>query len=88
MMGQHPSRFSIHSHFAAFDIHVQRGMPDWLDPKTVLLPRLQQENSYVIAHFGKWHLSNSLIPDAPLPSAYGDETDTAQSLQHESIMHL
>jgi N-acetylgalactosamine-6-sulfatase len=46
-------------------------MPDWLDPKAVLLPRLLQQAGYATAHFGKWHLTNIMVPDAPLPAAYG-----------------
>jgi len=71
MTGQFPARFSIHGHFATVQSHVQRGMPDWLSPKTVLLPRLLQQAGYATAHYGKWHLSNIMVPDAPLPSEYG-----------------
>ena len=45
-------------------------MPDWLDPETTLLPRLLQESGYATAHFGKWHLSNNMIPDSPSPEVY------------------
>ncbi len=74
MTGQFPARFGIHGHFATVESHVQRGMPDWLDPKTVLLPRLLHEAGYATAHFGKWHLTNIMVPDAPLPLAYGYDT--------------
>ncbi len=71
MTGQFPARFNIHGHFATVESHVQRGMPDWLNPKAVLLPRLLQLAGYATAHYGKWHLSNIMVPDAPLPPAYG-----------------
>lgn len=71
LTGRFPARFGIHGHFATVESHVQRGMPDWLDPNTVTLPRLLQQAGYATAHFGKWHLTNIMVPDAPLPSAYG-----------------
>ncbi len=71
MTGQFPARHSIHGHFATVESHVKRGMPDWLDPQTVLLPRLLQGAGYATAHYGKWHLTNIMVNDAPLPSEYG-----------------
>jgi arylsulfatase A-like enzyme len=71
MTGQFPARFSIHGHFATVVSHVQRGMPDWLNPQAVLLPRLLQQAGYATAHYGKWHLTNTMVPDAPLPLNYG-----------------
>lgn len=71
LTGQFPTRHAIHGHFATIDSHVQRGMPDWLDPGAVLLPRLLRAAGYATGHFGKWHLTNIMVPDAPLPSEYG-----------------
>jgi arylsulfatase A-like enzyme len=71
MTGHFPARHSIHGHFATVESHVKRGMPDWLDPKAVLLPRLLQDAGYATAHYGKWHLTNVMVEDAPLPSEYG-----------------
>lgn len=71
MTGQFPSRWGVHQHFAAHDLNVQRNMPDWLDPKAPLLPRVLKEAGYRTAHYGKWHLSGGILTDAPLPAAYG-----------------
>jgi N-acetylgalactosamine-6-sulfatase len=69
--GQFPSRWGVHQHFATHEQNVARQMPDWLDPKAPLLPRVMKEEGYKTAHFGKWHLSGGNIEGAPLPAAYG-----------------
>ncbi|MCB1236337.1 MAG: sulfatase-like hydrolase/transferase, partial [Verrucomicrobiae bacterium] len=67
-----PARHLVHQHFSGHDDNVARGMPDWLDPKVTLLPRLMKEAGYATGHFGKWHLSgNGAGIDAPLPAEYG-----------------
>ena len=71
MTGHFPARYNIDGHFAWVPSNAKRNMPDWLDPKAPLLPRFLQEAGYATAHFGKWHLSNNMIPDSPLPSDYG-----------------
>ncbi len=71
MTGHFPGRHNVDGHFAWAHQNASRNMPDWLDPDTVLLPRLMQDAGYATAHYGKWHLSNDMIPDGPLPSAYG-----------------
>lgn len=77
LTGRYPARFSIHQHFASHEDNIKRGMPDWLDPKALTLPRLLQDAGYKTAHFGKWHLTNTWTADqAPLPTAYGYD-DTA-----------
>lgn len=74
MTGHFPARYNIDGHFAWVPSNAKRNMPDWLNPKTTTLPRLLQQGGYATAHFGKWHLSNNMIPDSPLPSAYGYDT--------------
>lgn len=76
MTGHYPARHSVHQHFASIEHHIKGGMPDWLDPKAVMLPRLLKDAGYATAHYGKWHLSNVMVPDGPLPVEYGYD-DTA-----------
>ena len=71
MTGQFPARHSVHGHFASVASHIKRNMPDWLSPEEVMLPRLLNKEGYRTAHFGKWHLSNTHVSDAPSPSEYG-----------------
>ncbi|WP_083191568.1 sulfatase family protein [Formosa haliotis] len=70
MTGQFPARQSIHQHFQGWKAHVQRGMPDWMDPSDMSLPREFQKAGYVTGHFGKWHLGWS-AKDAPTENEYG-----------------
>lgn len=71
MTGHFPARYNIDGHFAWAKNNAQRNMPDWLDPKTPTLPKLLQSAGYATGHFGKWHLSNDMIPDSPPPKDYG-----------------
>jgi arylsulfatase A-like enzyme len=93
MTGHFPARYNIDGHFAWVPSNAKRNMPDWLSPKAPLLPRLLQQGGYATAHFGKWHLANNMIPDSPLPSAYGYDTYGAfncageQMPVHEDARH-
>ena len=71
MTGHFPARYNIDGHFAWVPSNAKRNMPDWLSPQVPLLPRFLQQSGYATAHFGKWHLSNNMIPDSPLPGEYG-----------------
>ena len=71
MTGHFPARYSIDGHFAWVPSNQKRNMPDWLNPQAPLLTKFLQEAGYATAHYGKWHLANDMIPDSPLPSAYG-----------------
>ena len=71
MTGHFPARYNIDGHFAWVPSNAKRNMPDWLSPSAPLLPKMLQKAGYRTAHFGKWHLSNNMIPDSPLPSEYG-----------------
>jgi arylsulfatase A-like enzyme len=71
MTGHFPARYNIDGHFAWVEQNAKRNMPDWLDVEAPLLPRMLQQAGYLTAHYGKWHLANDMIPDSPLPGAYG-----------------
>lgn len=71
MTGHFPARYNIDGHFAWVPSNAKRNMPDWLSPQAPSLPKMLQQAGYATAHFGKWHLSNNMIPDSPLPSEYG-----------------
>ncbi|MCA8988325.1 MAG: sulfatase-like hydrolase/transferase [Planctomycetaceae bacterium] len=71
MTGHFPARYNIDGHFAWVPSNAKRNMPDWLSPQAPTLPRMLQQVGYKTAHFGKWHLSNDMIPDSPLPAQYG-----------------
>ncbi|MGY8769048.1 MAG: sulfatase family protein [Pirellulales bacterium] len=71
MTGHFPARHNIDGHFAWVPSNARRNMPDWLDPKSPLLPRFLQQAGYRTAHYGKWHLANDMIPDSPTPASYG-----------------
>jgi N-acetylgalactosamine-6-sulfatase len=84
MTGQFPARHSVHQHFASLEHHQNAGMPDWLDPQAPMLPRILQAAGYATAHFGKWHLSNTHVKDAPLPPAYGYDVYGAFNLPSQA----
>ena len=85
MTGHFPARHSIHQHFASVEHHQKVGMPDWLDPDLPILPRMLKQAGYVTGHFGKWHLTNRHVSDAPLPPAYGYDEYGAFNLPGEQI---
>ncbi len=71
LTGQYPARNSVHRHFHTMAHHENFSMSDWLDKDVVTMPRLLQQAGYKTGHFGKWHLTNSEIQNAPLPVEYG-----------------
>ncbi|MDW5289711.1 sulfatase-like hydrolase/transferase [Formosa sp. PL04] len=83
MTGQYPARHSVHGHFASVQSHIKRNMPDWLNPKAPMLPRMLQDAGYVTAHYGKWHLSNDHVKDGPSPLDYGYDDYGAFNLPGE-----
>ena len=85
MTGHFPARYNIDGHFAWVPSNARRNMPDWLSPDVPLLPRFLQQAGYATAHFGKWHLSNNMIPDSPLPSEYGYDEYGAFNCAGEQI---
>jgi Sulfatase len=73
--GQYPARQRIHYAIGAHAVNASYDMPDWLDPKVTLLPRLLKEAGYTTGHFGKWHLGSAPHQAAPLPADYGYDAD-------------
>lgn len=71
MTGHFPSRHNIQGHFATPESNKKRGMPDWLSLEATYLAKVLQQSGYRTAHYGKWHLSNNMIPDSPTPAEYG-----------------
>ena len=69
MTGHFPARHRVHGHFADAALNEARGMPNWLDPAVVTLPKLLKRAGYATAHFGKWRLGSG--PGAPSPEAHG-----------------
>lgn len=74
LTGQYPSRNAIHQPFSSIQHHISKNMPDWLNPNLPHLPKILQQYGYKTGHFGKWHLSNKQITDAPHPKLYGFDT--------------
>lgn len=85
MTGHFPERYGIGQHFATVEHHVRANMPDWLDTDAPLLPRILQDAGYATGHFGKWHLTNIMIDDAPLPDRYGFDEYGAFNLPGENM---
>ena len=71
MTGHFPARHNIDGHFAQVSSNQRRNMPDWLDLNAPYLARMLNEGGYATAHYGKWHLSNEMIKDSPVPGEYG-----------------
>ena len=67
--GKFPAEFCVHQHFAGVKSNQRRGMPDWLDAKAPMLPRMLQASGYKTGHFGKWHLGGGA--GAPTEDKYG-----------------
>lgn len=87
LTGQYPARYSVHQHFAP-GINVERGMPDWLDPKAPTIARMFQGAGYHTGHFGKWHLTNRGAVGAPGPAAYGfDESAVFNGPDNDAGLH-
>jgi arylsulfatase A-like enzyme len=70
--GKYPMRYKIHSYINWSYNNKARGMADFLDPTAPTIARTLQQNGYVTAHFGKWHMGGGRdLSYAPLPGEYG-----------------
>ena len=85
MTGHFPARHLVDGHFATVESNTKRGMPDWVKPSAPSLPRMLQQAGYATAHFGKWHLSNNMIPDSPSVGEYGYDTYGAFNCSGEQM---
>ena len=71
MTGQFPARHCFHGHLASLDSNQQRGIPNYLNPKSVTVTQLMQSAGYATGHFGKWHMGGPQDKEAPPPKGYG-----------------
>lgn len=71
LTGHWPARHGIHQAFGTRANGVSYGMPAFLDPAAVSLPRLLRSAGFATAHFGKWHLTANDVARAPHPQEYG-----------------
>ncbi len=86
--GQVPGRFFI-QHVFAPKKNRPYPVPDWLDVKAVMLPRLFKEAGYATAHYGKWHLASPDAPSAPPVTQYGfDDVSIWSSLNGPQLRDL
>ena len=76
--GCYPQRFRITSYLSNRKHNNERGMAQWLDPKTPMLARCLQQAGYATGHFGKWHMGGQRdVAEAPAITRYGfDESLT------------
>jgi len=70
MTARYPARYAI---FTALngnpDANHEIGQADFLPLTAPFVPKIFQQNGYMTAHYGKWHLGAT--PDAPVPNDYG-----------------
>ena len=62
LTGQYPARNLIFDYLATPELNKRRGIPDDLDPNVVTLADILKEGGYITGHFGKWHMSSTIIP--------------------------
>lgn len=84
--GQFAGRHHASLGYTSVSKNRQRNAADWLDPKAPMLPRMLQQAGYATAHFGKWHLTNINIPDAPSPLKYGYDEYAAHNLSGQQTV--
>lgn len=56
MTGRYPGRFGV-NHIMGNKKGMPE-MPDWLDPRAPMIPRIFKAADYRTGHFGKWHMGN------------------------------
>ena len=71
MTGQFPARLSVHQHFASLQQIISAECPTGSTPMRRRCRDFSKQAGYRTGHFGKWHLTSQLVPDAPPPTAYG-----------------
>jgi arylsulfatase A-like enzyme len=76
MTGRYPARYSVHQHLASPELNRKMNQVDWLDPQAPTLAKFLRQAGYRTGHFGKWHLTNNQTQEAPLPEAYGYQTNS------------
>lgn len=74
MTGLFPARQNAHYIYSERQVNIDYGIPDFLDPNLITLPKLLKTAGYKTGHIGKWHLAGR-VSNYPKPYRYGFDMD-------------
>lgn len=78
LTGQYPARNGIFDYLATPELNKRRGIPDDLNPDVTTIADVLDAGGYTTGHFGKWHMSSTVVPAEYGFSEY--KTDRASNI--------